>query len=83
MLKIVAKCDHCGKEKSFVSASVLPEHKSIIAMLKRMGWMVHDVRQFCSYKCEEDHQLQCEHNQVIKKDGYSECVDCGKFWEGK
>ena len=80
MLTIIAKCNHCGKEKGFCSSSVLPEHPSIINMLKKMGWIVTDICHFCSVKCEEDYQLQCEHH-VVNHDGYTQCIACGKIWQ--
>ena len=40
MLTIIAKCDHCGKEKGFVHSSVLPEHPAIVSLLKKMNWIL-------------------------------------------
>ena len=80
MLDIKAKCDHCGKGKRISSSSVIPEHFAIISLLKKIGWIITDCKHFCSWKCEEDYQLTCEH-VPIKKDGYTECADCGKIWQ--
>lgn len=80
MLAIIAKCDHCDKEKGFVQSSVLPKHPLIISLLKKMGWIITDCCHFCSWKCQEDYQLTCEHD-VIKKTLYTICVMCGKIWQ--
>ena len=82
MLEIIAKCDRpkCNKKKGFISSSVLPEYPAIINMLKKMGWIVTDCKHFCSWKCQEDYEIQCEHDP-IEKDGYVQCAKCGKVWQ--
>lgn len=85
MLTVIADCDkkRCRRYKFISTSSITPEYPATKNLLKKMGWIFTDTSLFCSYKCQEDYRLQCEHNQVVKKDGYSECSDCGEIWEGK
>ena len=89
MLNVIARCDYhkctsgvddSPKEKGFCHASIIPESPAIHNILQKMGWIITDTKQFCSWKCQEDYEIQCEH-KVVDKSGYKQCIYCGKVWQ--
>jgi len=80
MLNVIAKCDHCEKQKGFTGVNLVPNYQTICSLLKKLGWVITNCCQFCSDECRGDFQLTCEHD-VVMKDGFTECIKCGKTWE--
>ena len=74
------KCDHCGKRERFKGRGLILNYSIIKYIVKKAGWIVGGEKQWCSSKCEDAYQKECDH-VVIRMNDYTKCIECGQIWQ--